>query len=91
MWRVAFFIFNSFLFNISVINAPKFFLHIWPFWSLQCHWHDQITLSCHMHWRGNICHVRRRFQREKWCHTIPTCVTVLFCRATGSGVTWPKL
>jgi hypothetical protein len=44
-------------------------------------------VSRHMHWRGKVRHVRRRFQRGKRCHATPAGVTVLFCRATGNGVT----
>ena len=74
-----FFIFNSFLFNILIIIAPKNKM-ILLFWSRQCRWRDQITLPCHMYWRDNICHVRRCFQHEKRCHTTPAGVTaVLSC------------
>jgi len=37
--------FNSFLFNILIIIAPKFFYRFDPFGR----WRDQITLSRHMH------------------------------------------
>jgi cation diffusion facilitator CzcD-associated flavoprotein CzcO len=40
-----------------------------------------------MRWRGKIRHIRQRFRRTKACSVTPAGVTVLSCRATGSGVT----
>jgi hypothetical protein len=76
----GFLYFNPFLFNISKIISPKKYFQIWPFWSRLRRRRDQITLSRHMHWRGKVCHVRRRLRRRKRCHATPADVTVLFCR-----------
>jgi hypothetical protein len=56
-----FYIVNPFLFNILIIIVPKIFLRILPIWSCRYRWRDQITLSHHMHWRDNTCHVRQHF------------------------------
>jgi len=58
-------------------NNPSYFFYL----------SNQITLSRHMHWRGNIRHVRRCFWLGKCCHATPADGTILFCGATGSGVT----
>jgi hypothetical protein len=85
--RGGFLYFNTLLFNNSKIISPKKYFQIWLFWSRQRRWRDQITLSRHMHWRSKIRHVRWRFRRGKRCHATLAGVTILFCRATKSGVT----
>ena len=61
-------IFNLFLLsNIIIIIVPIFFMDLTFF--VASGWRYKITLPCHLRWRDKICHVGRRFGREKTCAT----------------------
>jgi hypothetical protein len=79
------FYFYSFLFNILIIIAYKKFADLT--FLVEPVGHDQITLSRHMHCTtasatlDDVSDVK---------NTVTPGVTVLFCRATGSGMTKTK-
>jgi hypothetical protein len=72
-----FFYFNPFLFSIFIIIAPNnFFADLTLLVTAVPLARQNNVVPRHMHWRRNICHVRRCLWRGKPSHVI-----VLFCRA----------